>query len=67
MKLKFILLCMAGLAAATSYAQQATQPNVLRVDADDLGIDPQQSTNVIREYPEKAAELAKRFTEIRKR
>jgi hypothetical protein len=49
MKLKFILLCMAGLAAATSYAQQATQPNVLR------------------EHPEKAAELAKRFTEIRKR
>ena len=40
MKLKFIILCMAGLAAATSYAQQATQANVLRVDADDLGIDP---------------------------
>ena len=56
MKLKFIILCMAGLAAATSYAQQATQANVLRVDADDLGIDPQQSSNAIRLHPEKAAE-----------
>jgi len=32
-----------------------------------LRTDPRQSTNVIREHPEKAAELAKRFTEIRKR
>ena len=32
-----------------------------------LRTDPYQSNNVIREYPEKAAELAKRFIEIRKR
>ena len=32
-----------------------------------LRTDPYQSNNVIREYPEKAAELSKRFIEIRKR
>ena len=32
-----------------------------------LRTDPRQSTNVIREHPEVAEELAKRFTEIRKR
>jgi hypothetical protein len=31
-----------------------------------LRTDPLQSTNVIREHPEKAAELAERFKEVRK-
>jgi hypothetical protein len=106
MKHKLITLLIAGLAAASSHAQEPAPLNVVLIVADDLGVgdvgcygsewirtpnldqlaadgmratdapqeqlynlrtDPQQSTNVLLQFPEKAAELAKRFKQVKQR
>ena len=56
-----------GLSNSDFDAEGKLKADAPKAQLYNLRTDPRQSTNVIREHPEVAAKLAKRFIEVKKR